>query len=1300
MKRSNNPFQQPCTHGKLESDHQQSIENNVLKTILNEEIDNNCSIRIENVGDDEPDSFFYTPTSSQHDGISVDGYDDIDESSVDHPRNQHDGNMATKESFPLHVCAAEQCHMPLPGVVLSNGSATFQAIGCSANDFIDQVSVERIARSSDVNLDETIDVAMQFAATLLEFSWDNWDQRLEVSKEKTGKFSKENIYSKQVGTSESSITKQNHLKRAYNASRSYSSSSFSNAKVSEESSPSMTSTRSKPIKMKNKSPQSENLIAPNPKSTDVSANIPLSSLSVTDINKQMDYVDPRDGHIWRAKYCVLEGKCLFFYPHESVAMLEEAIIERQRWESNNHCTEGGLEDQKSISTVSLQVTRQGKDLSKKALLSQSPMPRRNFIHLGMTNNTTDYLDGNTPAISSSQFYEKVVPLECVGSVRSTEHDYGPNSFELSAVRDDDDDKLVLRSQNKEEMNQWLFQFHTAIASFVRDIMDQHLSTGDIHHHSFQHKSLLLPQLPLPTKAKVGTTGTPMTSTATLTIPSTAATASITINTPSTVESLTTSTMEASPIRSASSFSGAKFSPRYQKMLCGSNGSLSSSTTLALSHGHGRSAMHRRRGSCNSPSVPSSATSLIVAPTLDVTTSGKSVHDESMSVVQPLIPFPLSEHDSDVALGTPTPRNLDLQLEVALEAFRPPPRPFSTHGRCDTNVPAPLPDLRSNVNSKTHLNTNTAARKYIPPHMRNKNTSVEETTKKYVSPHLRARNVETTGIQETKENYEAHGALCLGPLSEPAYISRNLRSNDQVPVSDNMGCVRDLAESAFTSSQEKPGLITSDNDYETTFVMKMGGCADPLDRVGSILDKRYVSRTASKLEKVRAIPHGHISEQSLNDGTSSSLRWEIGAISECGIRETNQDSFLVTNNLVKMFEEPGTSDSNGSVESPQSNIWDFDGSVHPPGLFAIFDGHCGDHASRFAAERIASFIHFESLRETDDTAEIHVTKKIERILDNAIRNMDETFCKLCVEDEREWESGSTALVAALVNEHLIIANLGDSRGLVGRSVPEDHVTDHMEQGWELLPPEEYHDSGKKYLWKTVTNTHSPGEENERERITNANGWVTTEQEIPVCQLQRMVLFDDDVIDILKRCFTSQYCANETTAHAKASAPQRILQISRVCGELAVSRALGDRDFKASFHPQAENVVSPDSVLRNPAISDLIAWKSSMCLPYPSDHNGTFIGDLVSNVPDFQAVHIGQDYVYEEFLLLACDGLWDVMDADDAYRVSRDLLFKKKWSAKETAARLAELAVHLGSSDNITVIVVRFFHDSNDAKNESS
>eukprot|EP00565_Helicotheca_tamesis_P000896 CAMPEP_0185737344 /NCGR_PEP_ID=MMETSP1171-20130828/30175_1 /TAXON_ID=374046 /ORGANISM="Helicotheca tamensis, Strain CCMP826" /LENGTH=185 /DNA_ID=CAMNT_0028408243 /DNA_START=1 /DNA_END=558 /DNA_ORIENTATION=+ len=177
-------------------------------------------------------------------------------------------------------------------------------------------------------------------------------------------------------------------------------------------------------------------------------------------------------------------------------------------------------------------------------------------------------------------------------------------------------------------------------------------------------------------------------------------------------------------------------------------------------------------------------------------------------------------------------------------------------------------------------------------------------------------------------------------------------------------------------------------------------------------------------------------------------------------------------------------------------------------------------------------------------------------------------------------------------------------------------------------------------------------------------------------------DKDVVEILRRCFSDRMNEHVSQSHSAGkkghhAEPGRIIQISRICGELAVSRALGDRDFKAAYNRL--EVTGADSDVR---------WEGPLFLPYPEKHDGFFKGDLVSSTPEVQMERIGRQGAFHEFLLLACDGLWDVMDADDAVRVTRGLLFEKKWNAKEAAARLAELAIHLGSSDNITVIVISF------------
>jgi len=358
--------------------------------------------------------------------------------------------------------------------------------------------------------------------------------------------------------------------------------------------------------------------------------------------------------------------------------------------------------------------------------------------------------------------------------------------------------------------------------------------------------------------------------------------------------------------------------------------------------------------------------------------------------------------------------------------------------------------------------------------------------------------------------------------------------------------------------------------------------------------------------------------------------------------------------------------------------------HRPGFFGIFDGHCGSEAARYSAEQLTQYVYNELSAEVSVPSGLPLEENLGEVLLSAIAKLDDKFCQLCSEDGRNWESGTTAIISAIVDDRLIIANIGDCRAVLCRSVEStsDKRREEIlrEQGWTQADHDSESDDrwGRpEYFWQEVADVHSPSRPDERARIELANGWITTEKEIPIAQMQRMDFCDEDVVEILQRCFSDRYEQPQTKKCN--AAPQRILQISRVCGELAVSRAIGDRDFKAAFNSSTETTANSEG---EPS------WDCPLFLPYPDSHSRKFKGDLISAIPEIRSVRVSPNGYVDEFLLLACDGLWDVMDPDDAVRVTRGLLLGKKWPAKKAAARLAELAIHLGSSDNITVIVISF------------
>mmetsp|Transcript_36607 Transcript_36607/g.74602 ORF Transcript_36607/g.74602 Transcript_36607/m.74602 type:complete len:1237 (-) Transcript_36607:129-3839(-) len=1016
----------------------------------------------------------------------------------------------------------------------------------------------------------------------------------------------------------------------------------------------------------------------------------LTTLTPSQLPQPADYIDPNDRHIWRAKFCVLEDGVLYFYRNEQDGNSIEAQIEREQTSLFQHqqpLADGSIHRQQ-------QQQHQQQQQQQLEELSKSPGPRKfrplldSHDHAGAT---SFCYDGNV-------IWEKRVSLDHVGEVRSAEMEYGPNSFELLAVGYEDNlnalnnsvragegctgisagqssDRLILRAGSKEEMNEWLFQFHRSLASFMKQIVNMVGSNvpgvGDLHLRADQYHPDADHMIPPLSSSQRRAVAIPM--------------------------------LQPPPqkTKNESSFAQAQsYSP-------GSQLSAMLFPESALSHGHGRSGMHRRRirtrqasdytgrkeiaSPLSTPGGGASPDTLSVGGSW-VASSASVGRVAKKGVASSLDSRASTEGSGSSLLGSPLSGG---NLEII------PPKVHRIR------VPSPVEKNQGQAAAAVRGFPPASSGKYVPPHLRPTKASAAS---KYIPPHLRNKDSKQTlnpvklpsFDDDASSNGASNGVFGLADEEEYHSAAGGMNRSDGFGITSSTDeCTNGIAPGNRSRTQ---------SEVESCHFM-MGGCADPTVAIGSIEDEMYVPKKASRIGRFHTKGHGGRGGQSFDSGNSgddsdavnpgTALQWEVGAVSECGVRESNEDAYIISHDLSVAFDEWREHHGEKSILS----------DVQHYGLFAIFDGHCGNHAARYACEKLPAllFDEYKHLSVHDDATTLH--QHTERMLTRAIQRLDEAFCLLCYADGREWESGATALVVLIVDDLVTVANLGDSRGVVCMSKAHHHDVDMDE--WALL---EENDTGRPdmdtddadaavsrrvCLWKEVTDVHSPDRDDERERVENANGWVTTETEIPISQLQRIDFLDADVVEILRRCFSDRFdddpSADVHRAGKKCSAePGRLLQISRVCGELAVSRAIGDRDFKAAYNEDMQaNVDSGstvDDTTRSSPGDDSMGWESPLFLPYPEDHSRRFEGDLVSGVPEFQHHRAGLDGHINEFLLLACDGLWDVMDADDAVRVARGLLFDKGWSAQKAAARLAELAKHLGSSDNITVIVIRFFTDT--------
>jgi len=267
---------------------------------------------------------------------------------------------------------------------------------------------------------------------------------------------------------------------------------------------------------------------------------------------------------------------------------------------------------------------------------------------------------------------------------------------------------------------------------------------------------------------------------------------------------------------------------------------------------------------------------------------------------------------------------------------------------------------------------------------------------------------------------------------------------------------------------------------------------------------------------------------------------------------------------------------------------------PCALFAVYDGHQGQLCADYAAKGL----HLRILKKLSAVRnKNHWTdERICLVLKEVFVELDTDF----LAKHRTSPDGCTAVAVLIIGNRLFVAWAGDSRAVLCRRA-----------------------SGGDVLTVPLTQDHRPGLKSEAERVERAGGQI--------------VNFDGAL-----RVAHVGY--DEKVREIRRARSQGLGTIAKEPVALAVSRSLGDREFKA------------------------VTGK-----------------ELLVSTPSVRTVRLNRSC---KFIALMCDGISDVMTNEE---VVFELNFERKLddasaNARAVCGSLVQEAYRRGSGDNLTVVFV--------------
>ncbi|KAG6336627.1 hypothetical protein ID866_2466, partial [Astraeus odoratus] len=332
-----------------------------------------------------------------------------------------------------------------------------------------------------------------------------------------------------------------------------------------------------------------------------------------------------------------------------------------------------------------------------------------------------------------------------------------------------------------------------------------------------------------------------------------------------------------------------------------------------------------------------------------------------------------------------------------------------------------------------------------------------------------------------------------------------------------------------------------------------------------------------------------------------------------------------------------------MEDAHSFVVDYAG-VRGQGFFAVFDGHAGKHAAEWCGQHFHEYLL--------DTLRTSPSATIPDVLNESFHNVDRRLSRLCEESDGKIHSGCTAVTAFLRIED----EYGRQPFLNSPPITPNHSRSHSSgsdsHSGESSEETGAHDAKKS---KSKKSKNAPSGSRIARAFKSLGGGGSPTSPSPGASMPTSA---STVITPPLSCRRVLYTANAGDARGVLCRAGRAVRLTY--------------DHKGSDKQEAKRITDAGGFVMSGRVNGVLAVTRSL--------GDSSMKEFVVGSPYTTETQLCED---DEFLILACDGLWDITGDQGAIDLVRHIA-----DAQEASQTLVQHALSRQTNDNVTVVVVRF------------